>query len=263
MRPVDLTPSGERRGRVASRRTGFASYLLVGLLVAALAGAGALVVTQRKVSDREDEVVELTRTEAAARARADSLQLFADFQALAQARQATVTSLATSRFDWERVMRELSLVLPSDVWLTDLIGSVTPGVAVEGGVDVPTRAAVPGPALEMAGCATGQAAVAGFISALEDIDGVTRVGVNSASRPDGGVSASGASDGDCRTRDSIVRFEILVAFDAVPPPTSVVPTAPAPTAPTSARAEERAARASIKTQTAKADEAIDRFVPGS
>ena len=32
---------------------------------------------------------------------------------------ATVTSLADSRFDWERVMRELSLVLPADVWLTE------------------------------------------------------------------------------------------------------------------------------------------------
>ena len=39
------------------------------------------------------------------------------------------------------------------------------------------RAAIAGPALELSGCAKGQEAVAGFVTALKDIDGVTRVGV--------------------------------------------------------------------------------------
>jgi len=91
------------------------------------------------------------------------------------------------------------------------------------------RAAAPGPALELSGCASGQKAVASFVTALNDIDGVTRVGVESSELPNkesgagvsagGDASGSGASD-DCRTREFIAKFEIVVAFDAAPvPPT--------------------------------------------
>ena len=270
MRPVDLTPSGDRGGLRPARRTGFASYALVGLLIAALSGAAALATTQKKISDRKDEVVELSRQEVTARARAEALQPFADFAAVAEARQATVTSLATSRFDWERVMRELSLVLPSDVWLSNLTASVAPEVTIDGAIDIPTRDDVAGPALEIVGCATSHDAVAGFISALEDIDGVTRVGVNSSAQgEETGAGGAGTTD-DCRTRDFIVRFEIVAGFDAVPPPTSTVPMTPPITTASAdgsgvadARAAESAARNSIRTQTAKAHRAVDTLTPGS
>ncbi len=89
------------------------------------------------------------------------------------------------------------------------------------------RGQIAGPALELSGCAAGQTSVAGFVTALEDIDGVTRVGVQSSELADkksgAGVSASGevGSGGggeDCRTRDFIAKFEIVVGFDAAPVP---------------------------------------------
>ncbi len=55
------------------------------------------------------------------------------------ARVETVTSLAQSRFDWERVMRELSLVLPGTVWLTNVTGTVAPTVTVPNGASVSLR----------------------------------------------------------------------------------------------------------------------------
>ena len=97
----------------------------------------------------------------------------------------TVSNLAKSRFDWERVMRQLALVLPSDVWLTNLTGTVRPGVNVNGGGNISLRESVSGPALSMVGCAVGQEAVARFVSDLKDIDGVTRVGVQSSQLPGG------------------------------------------------------------------------------
>ena len=140
-------------------------------------------------------------------------------------------SLADSRFDWERVMRELALILPSDVWLVNLTATATPGVDVGGGSGGGgsssgggMREQVAGPALELSGCAAGQTSVAGFVTALEDIDGVTRVGVQSSQLADkesgagsssGGGGGSGSGD-DCRTRDFIAKFEIVVAFDAAP-----------------------------------------------
>ena len=87
-------------------------------------------------------------------------------------------------------MRELALILPGDVWLTNLTGTARPDVSVDGGASISLRDSVPGPALEMIGCASGQEAVAGFVQALKDIDGVTRVGVQSSAL---GSAAEGAS----------------------------------------------------------------------
>jgi Tfp pilus assembly protein PilN len=224
VRPVNLIPADQRRGEQATLRTGPLAYMLLGALVLALAGVTALVLTENQISDRKGEVVTLKREDAAAQAQAKRLAAYSQFRALSEQRVATVTSLADSRFDWERVMRELALVLPSNVWLSELEATATPSVSVggEGGGSSSTslRGAVPGPALELSGCATGQDAVAGFVTALKDIDGVTRVGVATselASEKEG--AGSGASGGgDCRTRRSFAQFSLLVAFDAAPVP---------------------------------------------
>jgi hypothetical protein len=143
-----------------------------------------------------------------------------------QARTQTIASLADSRFDWERVMRELALILPDDAWLVNLNATASPNAGGEEGTGgAGLRAAAPGPALELKGCAAGQEAVAGFVAALKDIDGVTRVGVESSELGDpensgsGGGGEEGANE-DCRTRSFIAQFSIVVAFDAAPVPPS-------------------------------------------
>jgi hypothetical protein len=80
------------------------------------------------------------------------------------------------------------------------------------------RGAIPGPALEMSGCATGQEAVAEFVTALKNIDGVTRVGLDSSelASKSGEAGSGGAGGGDCRTRSFIAQFSLVVAFDAAP-----------------------------------------------
>lgn len=223
MRPVNLIPPEDRRGGQAPLRTGPFAYVVLGALVIALLGVTALVLADNQISERKAEVAELTREDAAAKARAERLAAYTQFQILSEQRVATVSSLADSRFDWERVMRELSLVLPSDVWLVALSASATPGVSVgggSGGGSSGLRAATPGPALELSGCAAGQESVAGFVTALRDIDGVTRVGVDSSQLADqkSGAGVGGESGGDCRTRNFIAKFEIVVAFDAAPIP---------------------------------------------
>jgi Tfp pilus assembly protein PilN len=248
MRPVNLIPAEDRRGDSASLRTGPLAYIVVGALVAVLAGVTALVLTGNQIADRESEVTRLERADAAAAARAQRLSAYTQFQAVRAQRVATVTSLADSRFDWERVMRELSLVLPSNVWLVSLTASASPGAGAGASSDSGSsggsglRASAPGPALEISGCAAGQEAVAGFVTTLKDIDGVTRVGVQSSALADqnsgagvseGGDASSGSADQDCRTRDFIAKFEIVVAFDAAPVPVtsaSAAVTASAPAA---------------------------------
>lgn len=216
MRPVNLIPPDLRRGDNAPLRTGPVAYMLLGALVLALAGVMALVLTNNQISDRKAEVAQLQQEDAAAQAQAQRLAAYTQFQAMSEQRVATVTSLANSRFDWERVMRELSLILPDDVWLVSLDATAGGAAGGESSGSSGLSGGIAGPALALAGCAAGQNAVAGFVTALKDIDGVTRVGFESSSM--GGGEAGGAGGDDCRTRSFIASFNLVVAFDAAPAP---------------------------------------------
>lgn len=282
MRPVNLIPPEERRGDRSELRKGALAYVVVGLLAVALIVSVAMVTISSQISDRETQLASLKVREDAARARADALAPYAQFATMSAARHATVTSLAKSRFDWERVLRELALVIPDDVWLVTTTGTVAPDLQIEGSTGNPLRGQAAGPALELTGCAAGQDSVAEFVAALKDIDGVTRVGLNSSELPLSGSTAApsseGGSDGsDCRTRDFIAKFEIVVAFDAVPAPlpadATAPSTAPAATVPAAtatpaevpgaaeATAEEQKVRDSTSKQTDRSRQATE-IIPG-
>jgi len=226
MRPIDLTPPEMRQGAHAPMRTGALPYILVGALVAVLAGVALLVVTGNQVSERRDEVAQLKHEDAAAQAEARRLAPYIQFQTLHEQRLATITSLADSRFDWERVMRELAIVLPRDVWLVELNATASPEASTSGGGGSGTnlRGSIAGPALEIEGCGAGQESVAGFVTALKDMDGVTRVAVASSELPtqeEGSASTEGGeseSTSECRTRKFITKFTVVIAFDAAPVP---------------------------------------------
>lgn len=279
MRPVNLIPPEERRGDRAPLRAGGISYMIVGLLTAALLGVIALVMTGNTITEKEGELASLEARQAAAEQRVSELAPYGEFATLSDSRQETISTLAKSRFDWDRVMHELALVIPDDVWLDSLTGSVAPGVATGGDSGTETSAAdasITGPSLRITGCADGQVAVARFLAALRDIDGVTRVGMQQSSLGDKGISGAGGTtdsatagdvSGDCQTREFIASFEITIAFDAVPPPAylatadSVVPAAaPATTETTTtddggtaeSEAEQQSAEDSAAEQSTKA-----------
>jgi Tfp pilus assembly protein PilN len=242
VRPVNLIPTDERRGDRAQMRTGSISYLVVGALAILFFAVVALAFTGKTISDKEGEKKAAEQELTAATARAQSLSEFQNFRTIHDTRTSTVSSLAQSRFDWERVMRELSLIIPSNISLLNLTGTASPTVTIEEGAEIPLRDGVASPALELVGCTVGQDEVAAFVAALEDIDGVTRVGIESSgvSEDDGGGAAGGDSAGgdteDCPP--NIYKFELVVAFDAVPAPPSATtaPGVPVPAAPGSPEA---------------------------
>jgi Tfp pilus assembly protein PilN len=233
MRPVNLIPPEDRKGSHSPLRTGPLPYIVLGGLVALLIGVALLVVTGNQISERKDEIVTLKQEDAAAQERAEQLAAYVQFAEMRQQRVETISSLANSRFDWERVMRELSKILPPDVWLTNLNASASPEASSGGGESSGAesssgmRGAIAGPALEISGCAKGQEGVAGFVTALKEIDGVTRVGVESSTLPSeasstepAGGSEGGEGGASCQTRSFIAQFQMVVAFDAAPVPIS-------------------------------------------
>src|SRR5919109_3925925 len=110
MRPVNLIPPEARRGEKAPMRTGALSYVIVAVLAAALVGVTGVVLTNNQISDREAEKASLESQLAKAEIQAKRVSAFANFASLQQARAQTVDMLARSRFDWERVLRELAIV---------------------------------------------------------------------------------------------------------------------------------------------------------
>jgi Tfp pilus assembly protein PilN len=271
MRPVNLIPPDERRGDAAPLRTGSLIYVLVGGLAVLLLGIVAVALTSKQISDRATQKASLERELQRETARANSLAAFASFRAVQEQRAATVSSLAQSRFDWQRVLHELALVLPSGVHVSTLAGTVSPEVQVEGSGDVSLRSSIEGPALEITGCAPGQDAVAGFVASLEDIDGVTRVGLDS-SEIDSTESGSGASGSACNAGPRTANFKVVLAFDAVPTPGTATE---APSVPPSVdtgsgsdasqvadgQRDEAVARASTRVTTSKAQKAKS-LLPG-
>jgi Tfp pilus assembly protein PilN len=207
VRPINLIPEGERRSRRGqSARGGPFAYLIVGALAIALVGVVMLVLTSNQISDRESEVATLQAEKAAATATAEKLTAYASFQQVAEQRTQTIADLANSRFDWVRVIKQLSLTLPPNVYFTNQSGSAGGG---EGGTEGITR-----PSLTIAGCTPGQNSVAGFVAALKEIDGVTRVELKQSVVGESEGQATGASACSVGRK---AQFQIIVAFDEAPP----------------------------------------------
>lgn len=215
MRPVNLIPPEQRRGGT-SVRSGPIAYLLVGALALALAAVTMVVLANNKIGDRQAKVAELQREDEAIKSRTDELSPFVQFAAAERQRTNTIRSLANSRFDWERVMRELSLVLPKDVSLTDLTAT-SPG-ATSPDASATTTGTTSAPSVEMTGCAQGHEGVAGFLGALRNIDGVTSVDLQSSERSSdtSGAGSTTAASSDCRTNGLISQFTVTVVFGAAP-----------------------------------------------
>jgi Tfp pilus assembly protein PilN len=231
VRPVNLIPSEDRPGNHRPMRGGPLAYIIVGALAAAVIGVAVLAVTSNQIADSKAEIAKLEEETSAVEARAQALDAYTQFHALREQRLATITSLADSRFDWQRVMRELAIVIPTNVWLTNLTGTASPNVSIDGAASVALRGSIPGPALEINGCTTSQEAVAGFVQAVKQIDGVTRVGVQSSSLGEsGGSESAGSGSSSCQTRSFIAEFQMVAAFDAapVPPEETEGEAAPAP-----------------------------------
>jgi Tfp pilus assembly protein PilN len=213
MRPVNLIPPEERPGGRRALRSGPLAYIVVGALAAAVIALTALVVTEHTVSDRKAEVARLEGEKQSVEAQAQALAPYTQFAAVRAQRLETVAGLANSRFDWKRVLEELSLLLPTDIQLTSLTGTASPEVSVPGAGGITMRGEIAGPALELIGCGSSQAAVAGFVESLKDIDGVTRVGVqgSQASSEEGNATSSTGCGGS-----ESAQFQMVAAFDAAP-----------------------------------------------
>lgn len=225
--PPDLRGTPKRSGSASSKPTvaaeapaGIGAYVVLGALAACVVALAAYVLTTNTVKDRQAKLEATTAQAAATTQRVAQLKPYADFQAMAETRIQTVKDLASSRFDWEQAMRDVSRVIPTNVTLSSLSGSISTGTA--GGSTI--RGAIAAPALELKGCTSGQKQVATLLSRLRNVDGVTRVSLGKSLKP--AVSATGISTGS--TTDAAAcgkgrppAFELVAFFEGSEVPASV------------------------------------------
>jgi Tfp pilus assembly protein PilN len=216
VRPINLIPEQERRRQGGAGRTGPLAFIVIGALVIALGGVVALVTTSNQISERESELASLKSRTAAAQARADRLAPFTSFDEVKEQRTETISELADNRFDWSRVLHELSLVMPRWVILREVSGSSGKSEGESGGGGSTIGQSIEGPSLSVIGCAKSQARVAQMVAALKQIDGVTRVGLGSSVKEltQGGEGSGGGSN----CNPGAFGFDAVAAFDSAPLP---------------------------------------------
>jgi Tfp pilus assembly protein PilN len=196
---------------------GAGPFVLLGVLAACVAGTAGYVLTNNTIKQRQADLDSVTAQQQVITAKASQLRPFADFGAIANQRVATVRDLATSRFDWEQVLRDLSRAVPADVSLKDITGDLNQSTSGGGSV----RGAIAAPAITLHGCAPGQTQVARLMARLHNIDGVTRVSLTKSDNAL--VQANGSQATERATRNmrpcgpgKRPQFEVVAFFEDAP-----------------------------------------------
>jgi Tfp pilus assembly protein PilN len=242
MKAVNLIPPENAKGgapRIAVATGGpIGSYVVLAVLAVVVVMVGASALTNKQVSDKKAELARVQNEAQAAEAKAAALKPYTAFAALREARVETVGGLLDGRFDWAHSLREVARVVPSDVDLTSLVGTVSPTSKVGGGGGAGSlRTALAVPAVDLIGCAGSQARVATLLARLRAIDGVQRVTLASSEK----VSSASPSDSDCRATPKMPQFQVTVFYKA---PEGITPAADAAAAAASSNAAAAANPAS-------------------
>lgn len=206
MKPVNLLPESQRRRAPASdSKTG---YIALGVLCVLLLMTAAYVITGNSVTSRTNEAAVASAEADRLEAEATRIGAFGDFATAKQTRLASVHQLASSRFDWERLMRELARVFPAGGWLQKAEASTTG--EMDGG-DSATGVAA-SPTAVLTGCMPEQSDVAALMLRLGRMHRVEDVTLEESTRSDDGAQTTLDSCG------SLYQFNLTVTFSPAPPP---------------------------------------------
>jgi Tfp pilus assembly protein PilN len=239
---------------------GLGAVAVLGALAVCVIALAAYVLTTNTVKDRTAQL-QATESQATATAqRVAQLKPYVDFQSMAETRIQTVRDLASSRFDWEQALRDISRALPAEVSLESLNGSISS----ESGGGSTVRSAITAPAIELKGCTRGQLSVATLMSRLRNVDGVTRVSLGKSTKADeqakdGAATAAAVTtlgtDRPLCGDERAPSFELVMFFERSEVPETVQEITVQPQAQTTSTGTTGTATASPETSGATQDPA--------
>jgi Tfp pilus assembly protein PilN len=214
MRPINLLPSRYQPARASGERPGI-GYAAIGALAVVLLMLVLYVVTNNGINDAKEKTATAQAEQQAAQAKIGQLQAYGDFAALKQSREAAVKNVAGVRFDYERLMREVALVLPHNTYLTQFTagsgGSATAPSTTPAATGATATAA--GPSLTITGCAPSHPGVATAIVRLRKLHNVTDVELQNSTKA-AASATTGATTSTCP-----VTFGAALTFNPESAPT--------------------------------------------
>ena len=224
LRPAAVVAEGREQTPVTR-----VAQVACGALALLAAAIVYLVVISNQVNSGREQLGRISADLVATERQAAALKPYDDFAKATLARREAVTTVARTRFNWDRALTELADISPGGVWLTSVKGTVPSAANVAGGASSGSApGALPGPALELEGCAVHEGKVPAYIDRLQAITGVADVrfnrserlekkaaSANSRSGPARPSSGAGAGSGDCRNGDDRrAQFSLVTYFEA-------------------------------------------------
>jgi len=188
MRRLNLLPS-ELRPRGGNVR--HSTYCVLGGLLAATLAMTLYWFVQSAANSTANEIEGLHKETTAAKEDAASLGPYAEFSSMKDARARSVRVVAETRFDYERLTRELTRILPEHVWITGLDVGPTELNPEEGADSVQPAASAGALTVSLSGCAPNQPTVADTLDRLTALTGATAVDLGASG--DGSVTGGGSS----------------------------------------------------------------------
>jgi Tfp pilus assembly protein PilN len=227
VKAVNLIPTEQRRAKATGERSG-GGYVVLGVLAVLLALAVAYVMTANSVNDNTTKAAKAKREADALEAQAAQLESFTNFSTIKEQRLASVKMAAETRFDWERLMRELSRVMPEGSWLQTTDASTKEETGGSSGAPATASAipadpnALPSPNATFVGCTPKQSEVAKILVRLREMHRVTDVELNES------LKEEGVQDVTVDSCGQLYKFDVTVTFapadtDEVPSGASSVP----------------------------------------
>ena len=224
MKRMNLLPP-ELRPRDGARRG--SSYLVVGALLVSVVAMLAYSVVISGIRSDETELASLKNETRDAQARADALSPYGAFADMKEQRERSLRTVAGTRFNYERLTRELAQILPDGVWVGHLEVAPAPPEqeVVEAGADSVDGSQVSPPAMTVSGCAPSQDIVADTLDRLRALTSATNVALGSSRHSDTAnttstsqkphlVSGSGANAGCDQAGRPRVAFDATVTLTA-------------------------------------------------
>jgi Tfp pilus assembly protein PilN len=164
MRAVNLLPREDSTGKTRKGPNVVAIFAGAGGLVVVIALAAAVAIANGQANDQRAALAR-ARTQLAETPAHNDASLTRNKLLSARDRRAVALAAALSRrVAWDRILRRLALVLPGDVWLTNLSGD-TPTSTTDAATTAPAPDAAP-TGLTLEGYSYSHAAVARLLSRL-------------------------------------------------------------------------------------------------
>ena len=182
MRRIDLLPSVYEEQR--RQRRNVTSVFIAGAVVLLLL-LGWWFFLGMQINDANDELAQVRSENAALEAQIAELQRFAELAAEVEAKRTALQTVFAGDIDWPALLTEVAMVVPGEVWLTNLTASAgtTEGATPVGTETAPIRIDDKEPfgRIQFTGNALSMPGVAKWMVRLEGVPEFFAVYLNSAS----------------------------------------------------------------------------------